>query len=93
MSAHDVGGNKMAIHTQCFKTNRSMNHCTPYCELGAMLTTVPNSNCSDEDAYNAMILEQTDYTAFSTGSTLFPVTRGHISFSTSVSIDESSLIA
>ena len=67
-------------------TNKDMNQLT--CELGAMLATVPTTNGGGDHGYIGMILDDMEYTAFSTSATPFTVPRNPGPFPTTVSTDK-----
>ena len=54
-------------------TNKDMNQLTQ--ELGAMLATVPTTNGGGDHGHIGMILDDSEYTSFSTGSNTFVVSN------------------
>ena len=67
-------------------TDEDMNQLTR--ELGAMLATVPTTNGGGDHGHIGMILDDTEYTSFSTGATSFVAPRNPGPFPTTVSTNE-----
>lgn len=67
-------------------TDEDMNQLTR--ELGAMLATVPTTNGGGDHGHIGMILDDTEYTSFSTGATSFVTPRNPGPFPTTVSTNE-----
>ena len=67
-------------------TDEDMNQLTR--ELGAMLATVPTTNGGGDHGHIGMILDDTEYTSFLTGSNPFVVPKNPGPFPTTVSTNE-----
>ncbi|KAL7479609.1 hypothetical protein ACHAW6_005333 [Cyclotella cf. meneghiniana] len=67
-------------------TDKDMNQLN--WELGAMLATVPTTNCGGDHGHIGMILDDSEYTSFSTGSIFFIVPKNPGSFSSIVITNE-----
>ncbi len=67
-------------------TNKDMNQLTR--ELGAMLATVPTTNGGGDHGHIGMILDDLEYTSFSTGSNSFIVPKNPGPFPSTVRTNE-----
>jgi hypothetical protein len=67
-------------------SNADMNHLT--LELGAVLATIPTTNGGGDHGHVGMILDETEYTLFSSGATPFTGPKNPGPFPTTVSTKE-----